>query len=150
MTVTGARPVSEMMQMSPSDVTKLNYKVDAFNTQLKEEQKVVSKNSLEEADFMKLLITQLKSQDPTKPMDDKQFIGQMTQFTSLKQMNSLVDSMKNLTKEFDFSKAVSMVNKEVSWKDELGQMNTGLFKALRFAKAKVLFMWATRMSNCPR
>ena len=104
-------------QMSQQEINQVNYKVDAFNTKLKEDQKIVSKNSLGEADFMQLLITQLKTQDPTKPLEDKEFIAQMAQFTSLKQMNNLTDNMKNFTKDFAFTKAVALVNKTVSYVD---------------------------------
>ena len=33
-------------------------------------------------DFLKLLVTQLQHQDPMNPMDDKDFMGQMAQFSS--------------------------------------------------------------------
>jgi len=103
----------------------LEQKTNTFNTQLKEKQEIVSKNSLGEADFLKLLVTQLKTQDPTKPMDDKAFIGQMAQFTSLKQMSSVADNMNKFTKEFDFTKSVALVGKEISWKDEIGLSQKG-------------------------
>jgi flagellar basal-body rod modification protein FlgD len=117
--------------MSPQDMTRLNYQVDSFNKKLQEDQKIVSKNTLGEADFMKLLITQLKSQDPTKPLEDKEFIGQMAQFTSLKQMNQLADNFKNLNREFSFTKAVNLVNKTISWTDENGKDSTGLVESIR-------------------
>ncbi len=118
-------------QITPQEMTQMNYKIDEFNSKLKESQKIVSKNSLGEADFMKLLITQLKSQDPTKPLDDKEFIGQMAQFTSLKQMNELTDNIKNLTKEFSFTKAVGLVNKTVSWTDDNGKSGSGIVQSIK-------------------
>ncbi len=48
-----------------------------------------SRNTLNQADFLKLLSLQFQQQDPLKPMDDTSFLAQMAQFTSLQQMNTL-------------------------------------------------------------
>lgn len=39
--------------------------------------------------FLKLLVAQLKYQDPMNPQSDTQFLGQLAQMTSLEQMQSL-------------------------------------------------------------
>ena len=39
-------------------------------------------------------MTQLQNQDPTKPMDDSQFIAQMAQFSSLEQMTNLTTAFE--------------------------------------------------------
>jgi len=121
----GATASNMPTTISDTEKRVLDQNVNTYNTQLKETQKIVSKNSLGEADFLTLLVTQLKTQDPTKPMDDKAFIGQMAQFTSLKQMSSMADNFKNFTKEFDFTKSVSLVGKDVVWTDEIGNMHEG-------------------------
>jgi flagellar basal-body rod modification protein FlgD len=51
-------------------------------------------------DFLKLLVTQLSYQDPTAPMEDKEFIAQLAQFSTLDQMTSMAN---------DFSKLSSML-----------------------------------------
>lgn len=57
-------------------------------------------------EFLKILVTQLQNQDPLNPMDDKDFIAQMAQFSALEQMN-------NLNSSFSLSQAIGLVGKEV-------------------------------------
>ncbi len=118
-------------QMSQAEINAANEQVNTFNTQLKEQQKIVSKNNLGEADFLELMITQLRNQDPTKPMENQQFIAQMAQFTSLKQMNNLAATMSTFTKEFSFTKAVGLVQKEITWNDANGMLQHGKVDSIR-------------------
>lgn len=39
--------------------------------------------------FLKLLVTQLQNQDPMDPQDDKEFVSQLAQFTTLEQMQNI-------------------------------------------------------------
>ena len=52
------------------------------------------KAELNQEDFLTLMITQLKNQDPFKPMDPAQYVGQLAQFSSV---SGLADMNKNIT-----------------------------------------------------
>jgi flagellar basal-body rod modification protein FlgD len=47
-------------------------------------------------DFLRLLVTQLKYQDPLNPLDQNQFLSQTAQFTSLEHLQNINDGLENL------------------------------------------------------
>lgn len=77
-----------------SSITQaLNQTNNEFNSALSKQKG----GNLDKDSFMLLLVTQFKYQDPLNPMDDKEFIAQMAQFSSLEQLMNLNTSMEGLT-----------------------------------------------------
>ena len=70
-------------------------------------------DALDKNSFLKLLVTQLSKQDPTNPMNDREFISQMAQFSSLEQMNNVANSMNKLRS----SQANQLIGKMIEGKD---------------------------------
>lgn len=77
------------------------------------------KKDLGKDDFLKLLVTQLKNQDPTQTMQNGEFIAQMAQFSSLEQMTNLNQTMTDfIAKSNDsISSSANLLGKKVTWID---------------------------------
>ena len=97
--------------LSSEDQFQLNNFVRDFNLNLNPTRQ--PQQSLGKDDFLKILITQLSYQDPTAPMDDKQFIAQMAQFSTLEQMTSIAGDFSKLTSLLLGSEANSALGKGV-------------------------------------
>ena len=54
-----------------------------------------SRTTLGQQDFLSLMTAQLKNQDPTKPMDNNEFMSQMAQFSTVSGINDLNKSFAN-------------------------------------------------------
>lgn len=58
-----------------------------------------SNGNLDKDAFLRLLTTQLSNQDPLNPMEDREFIAQLAQFTSLEQMQELNKTFASQSEE---------------------------------------------------
>ncbi|HEX2584662.1 MAG TPA: flagellar hook assembly protein FlgD [Steroidobacteraceae bacterium] len=75
-----------------------------------------SMSSLGINDFIQLMTTQLKYQDPTQPQDSTQFVAQLAQFSTVsgvQQMNSSISSLLNQLKSSQAVSATSLVGHTV-------------------------------------
>jgi flagellar basal-body rod modification protein FlgD len=76
-------------------------------------------------DFLKLLVTQLQNQDPMNPMDEKDFMGQMAQFSTLEQITNLVSATDATGFSGQVSQSVALIGHDVTWADANGNTGTG-------------------------
>lgn len=80
-----------------------------------------SNDILGKDDFLKMLTAQMQYQNPLEPMNDQEFIGQMTQFSSLEQLQNLNETMSTnsqwnmlLSQTINNTMATSLIGKTVT------------------------------------
>src|SRR5438128_4965326 len=73
----------------------------------------VGTDRLGKQEFLKLLITQLKNQDPMKPMEDKEFITQLATFSSLEALQNLGKQFDGFTRAQTIGQAAELVGKQI-------------------------------------
>ena len=97
--------------LSAADRASLDMQVDAFNASLNGTRS--PQQELGKDDFLKILITQLQHQDPTKPMEDREFIAQMAQFSSLEQMTNMSSQFTELAAMLKGAQAMNLIGRNV-------------------------------------
>jgi flagellar basal-body rod modification protein FlgD len=68
-----------------------------------------------QADYMKLLVTQLQNQNPLDPMDNNQMAAQLTSFSQLQQLESMNTSFSSVLKNTERNYAVSLIDKQITF-----------------------------------
>lgn len=86
------------------------------------------KATLDQNDFLRLLVAQLANQDPMNPMEDRDFIAQMAQFSSLEQIFNLNTQMY-LLREAPVQQS-GLIGKEITWHDDNREERTGTVQAI--------------------
>jgi flagellar basal-body rod modification protein FlgD len=66
-------------------------------------------------DFLKLLVGQLKNQNPMNPLGDQDFIQQMTSFSMLEQVTNLAATAEHITHALGTSQALGLIGRTVTY-----------------------------------
>ncbi len=102
--------------------------LDLGSLQLATRQARKSTKELGQEDFLALMIQQLKNQDPLKPMENGEFIGQMAQFSTVTGIADMSRSIGGLTDAFNGGQALqaaSMVGRTVLTEGNVGSIGAG-------------------------
>lgn len=91
------------------------------------------KQTMDSEVFMSLLVTQLRNQDPSSPMDTNQMISQTTQLAMMEKITALsTTSDENFSLQMRMA-AAGLVGQQVSYTDADGATVSGIASAVSFA-----------------
>lgn len=82
-------------------------------------------------DFFKLLVIQLRNQDPLNPMDDSAFIAQLAQFSQLEAVRAMSEKMDALSLSAQATQSLQMVGRQITFDVGEGRVGVGIVTAVR-------------------
>jgi len=71
------------------------------------------KNTINQEDFIKLFLAQLQFQDPLEPVDNREFLAQLAQFSSLEQSRQTSQNTNDLLSMNATTQAMTLLNRQV-------------------------------------
>jgi flagellar basal-body rod modification protein FlgD len=93
--------------------------------------------------FLTLLVTQLKNQDPTKPVENQEFVAQLAQLTSLEQQAKITETNESLLLQSSLSTGAALIGKNVSGHVSQGSETinlSGAVKSVNVERGEVVYM----------
>ncbi len=87
--------------------------------------------SLGQDAFLKLLVAQMQNQDPMQPQDSGQMMSQLASFSQVSQLQSLTSASQAQTLGQDFSTAVALIGKNVTYTKTDGSQASGAVTAVK-------------------
>jgi flagellar basal-body rod modification protein FlgD len=93
-----------------------------------------AKQSLDYDSFLKLLLQQLKSQDPTNPVDQKETLAQLATFSNVEQSIKFNQKLDQLLQQQRLGDSVSLIGKSV---ESLVGGSTGVVRSVEVSGGNV-------------
>jgi flagellar basal-body rod modification protein FlgD len=97
--------------------------------------------------FLKLLVAQLKYQNPMEPVDSSQFMAQTAQFTMVEKLQAMAAQTDALVAGEASQRAAGLLGRQVTYVDADGAAQTGVVTGTRFGSdGPVLLLGTTELS----
>jgi flagellar basal-body rod modification protein FlgD len=96
--------------------------------------------------FLKLLVAQLKYQDPESPTDATQFVAQTAQFAMVERLNAVQKLDEQLVGLVRSQSAAGLVGRTITWTDAAGDTRTGAVTAVTQGTTPSVYVGTTELS----
>lgn len=91
-----------------------------------------SQTTVSQNDLINIMLAELKYQDPLKPLDNRDFIAQLAQFTTLEQTKELNDRIDTLLSVQASTQSVGLIGREIDVTAPTGGTVTGKVTTITF------------------
>lgn len=108
--------------------------IEALGNSLTSASGEVNRSNLSQNDFIKLFMTELTFQDPLEPINNREFLAQMAQFTNLEQARLTNENISNLVSINATLQSLSIIGKQVEIITDSGSNITGIVSAVNFSQ----------------
>lgn len=93
---------------------------------------VADNSSVNQEDFIQLFLAQLNYQDPLEPLNNREFLAQLAQFSSLEQTRMSNESLTNLLQMNSSNQAMNLIEKNVEVRTATGNRFVGEVSAVQY------------------
>lgn len=90
------------------------------------------RTTIDQEGFIKLFLAQLQFQDPLEPVDNREFLAQLAQFSNLEQSRQLSMNSEALLTMTSASQALTLLNRKVEVSQAGGTSVSGTVTAIQF------------------
>jgi flagellar basal-body rod modification protein FlgD len=118
------------MPISPTGSTTASGNV--YTAQTTAQTSSLPEQTLNQDDFLKLLVAQMSAQDPMNPISNTEFISQMAQFSTLQQTKSMQSDLAGLQAGQTALQANGLLGRTVQVRTAQGLVDSGLVSAVDF------------------
>lgn len=80
--------------------------------------------ALDFSDYLNLMVSELSSQDPTDPVDNKEMIAQLSSFSQLSLLEQVSNQLLQLSSAYESQYAVQLLGKDVEMRSSSGEVLT--------------------------
>src|SRR6478735_10506676 len=94
-------------------------------------------NEIDKEAFLKLLVAQLKYQDPLKPTDAESFMAQTAQFTQVEKLDEISTALAAAATSSGLSTASALLGKSITYAKTDGTTETGVVSSVKSSAAGV-------------
>ena len=107
-----------------------------------------AKNKLGKDDFLKLMIAQMRNQNPMEPQKDTEFIAQLAQFSQLEGIDKLNTTVNSLLSMQGLTQGANLIGKSVVYdKDAAGNSASGTVDSVKANNGQIQLMIGANTVN---